>query len=215
MTVPTDLPVLQPEDAAAWERWLEENHEMSQGVWLKLAKRGTQARTVSYAEAVDLALCFGWIDGRKAALDDSFWLQRFTPRGPRSTWSQVNREKAERLIADGRMRPAGLGQVEAARADGRLDDAYAPQSTATVPEDLRSALARNPQASDFFDTLSSANRYALLYRLHHTKKPDARARRIAEFVAMLAEGRTIHPQSRRGRAAGPQGRPVSRSERRH
>jgi uncharacterized protein YdeI (YjbR/CyaY-like superfamily) len=187
-----DLPILEPPDRDAWERWLESHHESSGGVWLKIAKKGSRATTVTYAEALEHALCFGWIDGQKGPSDGTFWLQRFGPRGPRSKWSQVNRAKATDLIEQGRMKPAGLAQVEAAKQDGRWEAAYAPQSTVTVPGDFRRALDANPAAKEFFATLKSSERYSFLYRIHDAKRPDTRARRISEYVQMLANGGTIH-----------------------
>src|SRR5437762_2285058 len=154
-----DLPVLVFGSRRSWEDWLAEHHQSSPGVWLKIAKKGASAPTVSYAEALETALCHGWIDGQKGRLDQQYWLQRFTPRGPRSRWSKINREKAERLMAEGRMRPAGRREVEAARADGRWDAAYEGQATITVPPDLARELDRNAAAKDFFATLSSVNRY--------------------------------------------------------
>lgn len=182
--------------AAAWKDWLESEHARSGGVWLKLAKRDAPEPTISYAEALDVALCFGWIDAQKRGLDDEYWLQRFTPRRLRSKWSKINTEKAEELIAAGQMRPAGLREVEAAKADGRWDAAYAGQRTIKVPDDLTWALAVNPAASAFFDALSSINRYAILYRISTVKRPETRAKKIAQYVQMLAEHKTIHPDSR-------------------
>jgi uncharacterized protein YdeI (YjbR/CyaY-like superfamily) len=189
-----DFPVIGFEDGAGWESWLAEHHATAAGAWLKIAKKGAGQRTVSYAEALDVALCYGWIDGQKGGLDEEFWLQRFTPRKPRSRWSQINTEKAAALVETGRMRPAGLREVEAARADGRWDAAYAGQAAITVPDDLARELARNEAARAFFETISSVNRYAILYRIGDAKRPETRARRIAAYVAMLAEGQTIHPQ---------------------
>jgi uncharacterized protein YdeI (YjbR/CyaY-like superfamily) len=161
-------------------------------VWLKIAKPGSGQGTVSYAQALGVAICFGWIDGQKRALDDSFWLQRFTPRGPRSKWSEINRQKAADLIAAGRMRAAGRAQVESAQADGRWDAAYEPQSRATVPADLQRALDADPEAREFFATLTGARRYAFLYRLHNVKTPKARARRIAGYIELLSQRRTLN-----------------------
>ncbi|HEX6526605.1 MAG TPA: YdeI/OmpD-associated family protein [Streptosporangiaceae bacterium] len=189
-----DVPVVSFGSAREWEDWLEANHSSSPGVWLKIAKKGGEKPTVSYLEALEVALCFGWIDGQKGALDDTHWLQRFTPRRARSKWSRINRDKAEALIADKRMRSAGLREVELAKADGRWDAAYEGQRTSTVPPDLAAALDENDEARAFFATLSSANRYAILYRVSDAKRPDTRARRIANFVTMLAEHKTIHPQ---------------------
>jgi uncharacterized protein YdeI (YjbR/CyaY-like superfamily) len=189
-----DVPVVSFGSAREWEDWLEANHLSSPGVWLKIAKKDAGTPTVSYAEALECALCFGWIDGQKGALDETHWRQRFTPRRARSKWSRINRDKAEALIADNRMRPAGLREVELAKADGRWDAAYEGQRTITVPPDLAAALDANEAARAFFATLNSANRYAILYRIGDAKRPETRARRIANFVTMLAERKTIHPQ---------------------
>jgi uncharacterized protein YdeI (YjbR/CyaY-like superfamily) len=190
-----DLPVLGFPDPQAWESWLADQHERSPGIWLKIPKKGSGCPGVSYAEALEVALCFGWIDGQKGGLDDDYWLQRFTPRKPGSRWSKTNTGKAGELIEAGRMRPAGLREVEAARADGRWDAAYAGQRSVTVPPDLERELAANAAAADFFATLSGANRYAILYRIGDAKRPETRARRIAKYVAMLAAHETIHPQA--------------------
>lgn len=187
-----NLPIHQFPDAGAWERWLEQHHESEPGVWLKTAKKSAAVRTVTHAEALESAICFGWIDGQRTPLDETFFLQRFTPRKSRSQWSQVNRAKAERLIEQGRMRPAGLAQVQAARQDGRWDSAYEPQSRATVPPDFQRELDRNPEAKAFFETLRGQNRYSFLYRIQSAKRPETRARRIATFVEMLNEHRTFH-----------------------
>jgi uncharacterized protein YdeI (YjbR/CyaY-like superfamily) len=185
------LPILQLADAAAWEAWLERNHADARGAWLKIAKKSSPAETVTYPDVLDVALCFGWIDGQRAPLDEHFFLQRFTPRGRRSRWSQINRQRAEALIAAERMRPAGLAHVDAARADGRWAAAYAPQRSAAVPPDLQRALDRRPRAKAFFETLSGARRYAFIYRVGEAKRPETRARRIEQFVEMLDEGRTL------------------------
>jgi uncharacterized protein YdeI (YjbR/CyaY-like superfamily) len=196
-------PMLAFPDPAAWEKWLAAEHADASGLWLKLAKKGCPHTTVSYAEALDIALCFGWIDGQKRPLDDDYWLQRFTPRKPRGKWSKINRGKAEALIAAGRMRPTGLREVEAAKADGRWDAAYDGQSTATVPDDLRQALDADADADAFFATLDRGNRYAILYRIKEAKKPETRAARIAKFVAMLHDHQTVHPVPARGGADAP------------
>lgn len=188
-----ELPILAFPSPEAWEEWLEANHAAAPGLWLKVAKRGSGIPSVSHPEALEAAICFGWIDGQRRALDERFFLQRFTPRGPRSRWSQINRDNATRLIEAGRMRPAGLAQVEAARADGRWDAAYAPQRTATVPDDLRRALDADPAASRAFAELDSHNRYAILYRVQDAKRPETRQRRIERFVEMLAAGGKPHP----------------------
>ncbi|MCO6452860.1 MAG: YdeI/OmpD-associated family protein [Caldilineales bacterium] len=186
------LPVIHFNSENEWERWLEAEHAQAQGLWLKLAKKDSGIPTVSYAEAVDVALCFGWIDGQKAAFDESYWLQRFTPRRSRSKWSQKNRARAEELMALGRMRAPGLRVIEAAKADGRWEAAYEPQSVAQIPADLQQALDENPNAKAFFEQLDSRNRYAILYRIQEAKRAETRARRIEQFVAMLSEGRTLY-----------------------
>lgn len=178
---------------ADWEAWLEDNHESSDGVCIEMAKKDSGIESVRYPEVLDVALCFGWIDGRRDALDERFFLQRFTPRRARSRWSQINREKAERLIAEGRMRPAGLAEVARAKADGRWKAAYAGQRSATVPDDLQRELDARPEARAFFEALDSRNRYAILYRLQEAKKPETRARRLAKFVAMLESGERVYP----------------------
>jgi uncharacterized protein YdeI (YjbR/CyaY-like superfamily) len=189
-----DLPVLGLAGKAAWESWLAEHHASSPGVWLKIAKKSSGSPGLSYPEALEIALCFGWIDGQKGGLDDEHWLQRFTPRKRGSRWSKINTEKAAELIEAGRMRPAGMVEVELARQDGRWDAAYAGQRNMAVPDDLERALAADDAARAFFATLSSVNRYAILYRIGDAKRPETRARRIAKYVAMLAAGETIHPQ---------------------
>jgi uncharacterized protein YdeI (YjbR/CyaY-like superfamily) len=192
--MPADpLPVVSFESTDAWDAWLTAHHADSPGLWLKIAKKGSAGRSISYSDALDVALCHGWIDGQKGRLDDEYWLQRFTPRKSGSKWSKINTERAAALIASGRMRPAGLGEVERAQADGRWEQAYESQSRVTVPEDLARALAANERARAFFATLDSANRYAILYRIGTAKKPETRARRIDTFVTMLSEHKKIHP----------------------
>ena len=186
------LPILAFADAAALERWLEAQPEGSPGLWIKFAKAGSGIASVTKPEAIDLALCHGWIDGQLDRYDDRHWLVRFTPRKARSKWSQVNRARAAELIEAGRIRAGGLAQVEAAKADGRWDAAYAPASKAEVPPDLQAALDESPAAAAFFATLTGANRYAILYRIGAVKKAETRARKIAEFVAMLERGETVH-----------------------
>ena len=193
MTVKPELPIMPFASREAWEAWLEEEHATSDGLWLKIAKKGSGIETVTFAEALDAALCYGWIDSQRGGFDERFFLQRFTPRRPRSKWSQVNREKVAKLMEAGRMRPAGLREVERAKADGRWDAAYEPQSAATVPEDLRLELEKNEGAREFFETLDRANRYAMLHRIQDAKKPETRARRIAKYVEMLAEGKKLYP----------------------
>jgi uncharacterized protein YdeI (YjbR/CyaY-like superfamily) len=179
----------EPDDL---ESWLEENHGSSEGVWLKIAKKGAQERSVNYAEALELVLCFGWIDSQKRGLDETHFLQRFTPRRPRGRWSKINREKAEALIAAGRVRPAGMAEIEAAKADGRWEAAYEGQRSAKVPPDLQRELDGNPAAAEFFASLDSANRYAIVYRLEEAKKPETRERRLRKFLAMLERGEKVH-----------------------
>ena len=192
MSADDGLDVLPFPTADAWHRWLEEHHSSSPGLWVKIAKKGSGIDSVHYPDVLESALCFGWIDGHRRALDEDHFLQRFTPRRARSRWSQINRATAERLIAEGRMAPAGLAEVERARDDGRWDAAYAGQRAMEVPEDLQRELDARPQAAEFFAGLSSQNRYAILYRLQDAKKPETRARRLATFVAMLQAGETIH-----------------------
>ena len=180
--------------AAAWQDWLAGHHQTADGLWLKLAKRDAPEPTLTYVEALDAALCFGWIDAQTRGLDDNYWLKRFTPRKPGSRWSKINTQKAEALITAGRMQPAGLAEVDRARADGRWDTAYAGPRTITVPDDLAAALAANPDAAAFFATLNSVNRYAILYRIGTVKRPETRARKIAQYVQMLAEHRMLHPE---------------------
>jgi uncharacterized protein YdeI (YjbR/CyaY-like superfamily) len=179
------------EDQRAWRRWLQANHSRVDGVWVKFAKKGSPTPTVSYAEAIEEALCFGWIDGQVRRFDERFYLQRFTPRRKRSKWSQINREKATQLIDEGRMQAPGLAQIEAAQADGRWEAAYPAQSQATVPEDFQRALEADPKAKEFFATLSGSTRYAFLYRLHNVTTADRRAKRIADYVERLSSRRTL------------------------
>jgi uncharacterized protein YdeI (YjbR/CyaY-like superfamily) len=193
VTARQDLPTLSFASAAAWREWLDKNHADSGGLWLKFAKKGSGVESVALPEAIEAALCYGWIDSQAAGFDDKFWLQRFTPRRPKSKWSKVNREKATVLIERGEMRPAGLREVERAKADGRWDAAYDAQSKAAVPPDLRLQLEKNERARRFFATLDSRNRYAILHRIQDAKKPETRARRIAKYVAMLNEGEKIYP----------------------
>ena len=182
------LPVLWCDDQAQWRDWLAGEHPDDRGVWLVHAKKGSGLRTVSYPEAVDEALCAGWIDGKLNRRDEATYVIRYTPRRPRSVWSQVNREHVARLTAEGRMRPAGLAAVEAARADGRWDRAYAPASTAQVPDDLQAALDASPAAAAAFVGLSGSVRYAVLYRLQDAKRPETRARRLQQFVERMERG---------------------------
>ncbi|HEY3673887.1 MAG TPA: YdeI/OmpD-associated family protein [Acidimicrobiia bacterium] len=187
-----DLPVQEFASAKAWERWLRANHAQAPGLWLKIAKKGTGVVTVDFVQAIEVALCYGWIDGLRHAHDETYFRQRFTPRKPRSKWSQINRDRVEALIAAGRMRPAGQAQVDVAKADGRWDAAYAGARTMEVPDDLTKALQRNTKARRAFAALDGTNRYSILFRIHDAKRPETRARRIEQFVTMLEEGRTIH-----------------------
>jgi uncharacterized protein YdeI (YjbR/CyaY-like superfamily) len=190
-----DLPELLVADAARWRTWLRGHYSKSQGVWLVLAKKGTtHPTTLSYDEALDEAICFGWIDGQLGRRDNATFRRRFTPRDPRSPWSQRNVAIAERMRTSGRMHRSGEDQVRQAKADGRWSAAYAGQASMEVPEDLADALIANPRAQATFQTLTSANRYSILYRIGSAKKTETRARRIEQFVEMLARGETIHPQ---------------------
>ena len=186
------LPVLAFADVKALEAWFGSQRSDAPGVWIKFARKGALKATLTKDEAVDAALCHGWIDGKLEKYDETHWLVRFTPRRPGSKWSLKNRKRALQLIEQGRMQPSGRAQIEAARADGRWDQAYASSSGAEVPGDLQSALNASPKAAAFFKTLSSRNRYAILYRIGAVKKPETRARKIKEFVAMLERGETIH-----------------------
>jgi uncharacterized protein YdeI (YjbR/CyaY-like superfamily) len=187
------LPILKFPDRAAWAAWLGKHGARSKGIWIELAKKASGVPTVSYAEAVEEALCHGWIDGQKQSAGSGSWLQKFTPRGPRSIWSQINRGKALALIEAGRMQPAGLAEVERAQGDGRWQAAYAPPKTARPGPEFQAALDANPRAKAFFATLESRNRYAVLWRIETAKKPETRARRIADLVAMLARHEKLHP----------------------
>jgi uncharacterized protein YdeI (YjbR/CyaY-like superfamily) len=187
----TEQPVIFFASAEEMSAWLEENASGSDGIWLKFAKKGSGIRSVVYAEALDVALCHGWIDGQAKPIDEDHYLQRFTPRRARSKWSKRNRGKAEELIANGRMRPAGLAEVERARADGRWDAAYDSAATATLPDDFRRALEARPGALEFFESLGNTKRYPFLYRVADAKRPETRAKRIAEYVELLADGKTL------------------------
>lgn len=187
--VPTQLFATQED----WEAWLDQHHSTSPGLWLRLAKKGADLQSLSYAEALDVALCYGWIDGQKKGLDDASWLQKFTPRKPKSLWSKINREKVAALAQAGRMKPAGIAAVESAKQDGRWDAAYDSPGAATMPEDFQAELDRSPKAKAFYDTLEKRNTYAILWRIQTAKKPETRARRIRDFLAMLERGEKIHP----------------------
>lgn len=176
-----------------WAKWLDKNHAASSGIWMRLAKKTAELKSVNYAEALDVALCYGWIDGQKKSYDADSWLQKFTPRGAKSVWSKINRGKAEELIAAGKMTPAGLLAIEKAKQDGRWEAAYDSQSKAAVPEDFQSELEGNPKAKEFFVSLNSANRYAILFRIQTAKKAETRGKRIQQFIQMLEKGEKIHP----------------------
>ena len=178
---------------ADFERWLERNHAKASCIWVKFAKKKSGIGSIDWDRAVDVALCYGWIDGQGKSLDDTYTLQRFTPRGKRSKWSKLNRERVARLTKDGRMRPAGLAEIERAKADGRWDAAYDSPANAKVPDDLAKALAKSAKARKFFESLNSQNRYAILYRLQDAKKPETRARRLEKFVEMLKKGEKLYP----------------------
>ena len=188
-----ELPIELFEDQGAWAAWLESNHADSPGLWLRHAKKASDLASVSYAEALDVALCYGWIDGQKKSYDESSWLQKWTPRGAKSIWSKINREKALKLIEQARIQPAGLAEVERAKQDGRWEAAYDSHSTATVPDDLQAALDSNAEAGAFFATLNSTNRYAILFRIQTAKKAETRAKRIREFIGMLERHEKMHP----------------------
>jgi uncharacterized protein YdeI (YjbR/CyaY-like superfamily) len=188
----TDFDILEFKDAAAFRAWLKRNHAASPGIWIKLAKKGSGLKSITYPEAVDGALRWGWIDGQGKGIDDSHWLTKFTPRRSRSIWSKINREKVAGLIARGEMEAPGLAEIDRAKGDGRWDAAYDSPKSAIVPEDFAKALAAKPKAGAFFKTLNGANRYAILWRLQTAKRPETRAKRIAQFVAMLVRGETIH-----------------------
>ena len=187
-----ELPILPFASQSKWADWLAKQHDKSAGVWLKLAKKDTGISSVTYPEALDVALCYGWIDGQKGSFDEKYFLQKFTPRRPKSIWSKINTEKVERLIVSGEMKPAGLKAIEAAKQDGRWDAAYESSKNSSMPEDFQSALEKNKKAKVFFETLNSANRYSFLFRIQTATKAETRARRISQFVEMLERGEKFH-----------------------
>ncbi len=193
MKKPIELPIQAFRSRKDWNAWLAGQYNKSAGVWLKLAKKGADIPSVTYEEALDVALCYGWIDGQKKSFDTRYWLQRFSPRGSKSIWSKINTEKAEKLIQRGEMQPAGLKAIQLARQDGRWDAAYAGQKTISVPPDLQAALEENRRAKAFFATLNSVNRYAILFPIHNAKRSETRAKRIQQFVEMLQRGEQLHP----------------------
>ena len=180
-------------DQSEWENWLTQNGDTSAGAWLRIAKKGAREPTVTYEQALESALCHGWIDGQKRTESEEYWLQRFTRRSAKSLWSKLNRERAEALIAAGRMLPSGMREIGKAKEDGRWEAAYTSASNSGVPDDLQAALDADPRASAFFATLNGRNRYAILFRIQNAKKPETRARKIEEFIGMLNRGETIHP----------------------
>ncbi|MGC1175482.1 YdeI/OmpD-associated family protein [Polaromonas sp.] len=186
---------------AEWAQWLAKHHGDSGGIWLRHAKKGAPETTLSHAEALEVALCFGWIDSQRNAENEHFYRQRWSPRGARSVWSKVNRDKVLEYIKSGHMQPSGLAEIERARKDGRWDAAYEPASRAKVPADLQAALDAHPGASAFFATVSAQNRYSVLFRVQGAKKPETRARRIAQFAQMLARGETVYPQGQKKKKA--------------
>ena len=187
-----DLPVRRFASRAVWEKWLTANHDRSPGVWIELAKKDSGVGSVSRADALEVALCYGWIDSQSMTVDEKRYRQRFTPRRSRSKWSKINCAAVERLHAEGRLAPAGIREMEAAKGDGRWEAAYDSPRTIAVPPDLGARLAKNARARRAFEKLDSQNRYAILYRLHHAKRADTRQRRLDQFVAMLEAGRTLH-----------------------
>ena len=187
----TELPILPFESKKKFSDWLAKNHDKSAGLWLKIAKKATGISTVTYAEALDVALCYGWIDGQKGSFDEQYFLQKFTPRRAKSIWSKINVEKVAGLIASGEMKPSGLKAVEAAKQDGRWDAAYSSQKNIVVPADFQSALEKNKKAKAFFETLTGAKRYSFLFRIETAKKAETREKRIGQFVQMLAKGETF------------------------
>ena len=191
--LPKEPPLVHFAEARLWAAWLDEHHATSSGVWLRIAKQASTTASVTYDEALEVALCYGWIDGQKKSYDDASWLQKFTPRGLKSIWSKVNRAKAEKLIARGEMKPAGLAAVDQAKQDGRWDAAYDSQSSASVPDDFQAALDQHEGARAFFVTLTSRNRYAILFRIQTAKKAETRAKRIEQFIQMLANHETLYP----------------------
>jgi uncharacterized protein YdeI (YjbR/CyaY-like superfamily) len=190
---PDPVPIRLFKSKQDWAIWLDKNHRTRTGLWLRLAKKSSDLRSVTYKEALEVALCYGWIDGQKKPESDAAWLQRFLPRGSKSLWSKINREKALALIEGGEMKPAGLEAIENAKKNGQWEAAYDSPSGASVPDDLQAALNANPQAKAFFETIDRTNRYAILWRIQTAKKPETRARKIEQFIAMLERGEKIHP----------------------
>lgn len=192
----SELPILVFGEPSSFEKWLEDNHDTSPGIWLQHAKKNSGIISVTYDEALEIALCYGWIDSQKSKFDDKTWLQRFTPRGAKSNWSKVNKDKVEQLITIGRMRPSGLKAIEVAKQNGLWDKAYESQSVATIPDDLAIELERNVKAKTFYDSLDKQNKYAILFRIHNAKKQETRVKRIQQFITMLEQGERIYPISK-------------------
>jgi len=188
----TEIPIVPFASQAAWNKWLDKHHATSPGIWIRIAKKGSGIPSVSHPEALDVALCYGWIDSQRKGYDEKTFIQKFTPRGARSIWSVINRDKALALLESGKMMPAGISEMERAKKDGRWEAAYASQATIEIPPDLQAALNAKPRAAEFFTTLTSQNRYAILFRIHNAKRAETRAKRIADFVAMLARHETIY-----------------------
>ncbi|ACT04110.1 YdeI/OmpD-associated family protein [Paenibacillus sp. JDR-2] len=194
-----ELPILHFPDQPAFEQWLAEQYDQSSGIWLQIAKKNASRASVTYHEALDISLCYGWIDSHKRKHDDESWIQRFSPRGPKSIWSQINKDKAEALIAAGKMQPSGLKAIEIAKQNGLWDKAYESQSNAAIPEDFALELARNEKAGQFFETLDKQNRYAILFRIHNVKKQETRVKKIQQFIEMLEKGEKIYPGKKEGK----------------
>jgi uncharacterized protein YdeI (YjbR/CyaY-like superfamily) len=188
-----DLPIRKFASQDAWRKWLAKNHSSSPGIYIQIAKKGSKITSIDVPDALEVALCYGWIDGKRKSLDENYFIQRFTPRTKKSKWSKINRDSASRLIKSGKMRAAGMKEVERAKADGRWAAAYDSPANVTVPPELAAEFKKNPKAKTFFETLNSTNRYAILYRIHDAKRPETRARRIEEFVRMLSAGEKLYP----------------------
>lgn len=189
----SELPTLTFKNQKAWATWLDKNHTKSSGIWLRIGKKGSPIKSVSYLEAIEVALCYGWIDGQKEKFDSSSWLQKFTPRGEKSIWSSINRGKAKVLIRSGQMKPAGMKAVELARKNGRWEGAYDSPARSKIPSDFQTELDHNPDAQSFFDTLNRQNRYAILFRIQTAKKAETRARKIEQFIRMLMNQEKLYP----------------------
>jgi len=192
MATPHPDNIIEFQSALAWEQWLEINHNREEGIWLKIAKKGKGIATVTYLEAVEVALCYGWIDGQMKSVDDVYFVQKFTPRRTNSIWSKINTERAEKLISEGRMRTPGLQQIEKAKSDGRWDRAYSSAKGMTLPDDFLTLLHKNKTAAEFYNTLSRSNQYAILFRLETAKRPETREKRLKEIIEMLSQGRKFH-----------------------